>query len=70
MSKQSEAKLIQAYEPKPIPHTCVNCVHFYLDKIESHEYMGIIYFKDKNLRCNIGGFAVKKTATCNHWSQK
>jgi hypothetical protein len=63
MSRQSEAKAKQGYVPKP--QTCSNCLHFH-SEIVDRKYLG----EEKNLRCGIGGFAVKKMATCNEWAAK
>ncbi len=72
MSKQSESKLSQGYEPKPVPKTCANCQHFKSDNALSYvgAFDGKEYFKESNLRCGIGGFAVKKMATCNQFMEK
>ena len=67
MSKQSEAKEKQGYTPKATPRTCATCGHFQMDTVE-RESFGQKWTEDKNLRCGIGGFAVKKMATCNMWS--
>ena len=77
MSKQSEAKEKQNYCAKPVPQTCANCKHltqnfFHYDekyvriegKNPSTEKYARSTYSD-NLRCGIGGFAVKKTATCD-----
>ena len=66
MSKQSEAKANQGYTPKALPHTCCNCAHFKMDS-ETKTQFGQSWTTDTNLRCSIGGFAVKKMATCNLW---
>ena len=73
MSKQSEAKAAQGYTTAV--SNCGSCAHMAKDlvlpawmlkdngsglpryTIEQH---GV----EKNLRCGIGGFAIKKTATC------
>jgi len=74
MSKQSEAKKQQGYTM--IHNSCTNCKHltqnfFYYDakyvRIEgknpdTKEYARQTY--SDNLRCGIGEFAVKKTASC------
>lgn len=62
MSKQKKQKM--GYEEKPIRKMCSNCVHFKSDIIEEVIY-GRIYYNEKNLRCLIGEFAVKKTAVCD-----
>lgn len=67
MSKQSEAKVLQGYVAKPVPKTCMNCQHFKSDNVLSNTWMGKDYYKETNLRCGLGGFAVKKMATCNEF---
>ena len=68
MSKQSEAKERQNYNPKPAPRTCLNCIKFTKDTVFSYEFAGKKHYKDKNMRCSIGGFAAKKKATCDFFS--
>ena len=82
MSKQAEAKAAQGYEAKPVPRSCATCTNLKLNRrlpdwmvaakkdwsgkpytVESH---GV----DKDLRCGIGGFAVKKTGVCNAYASK
>ncbi len=81
MSKQSEAKERQQYTPKLIPGVCGNCEHMTCEKrlpdwmadenkarpgrytVEQH---GLI----KDLRCGIGGFAVKKMGSCSEHAFK
>ena len=70
MSKQSEAKERQGYEAKPLAKVCANCARFNSDKMEVKPQWGPAYTKENNLRCGLGGFAVKKTATCREWSDK
>lgn len=82
MSKQSKAKESQGYRPKPSPRTCANCAAFRSDRLlpywmaERNREVGTKHFTleqhgvEKNMRCGIGGFAVKKTATCNHFTAK
>lgn len=69
MSKQSEAKEAQGYVAKPVPKTCANCQHFKSDNVLSYvgHFDGKEYFKESNLRCGLGGFAVKKMATCSEF---
>ena len=77
MSKQSVAKEKQNYCAKPVPQTCANCKHltqnFYHysrngTRVEGKNLDTETYdppnYSD-NLRCGIGGFAVKKMATCD-----
>ena len=77
MSKQSEAKEKQNYVPKVVQKTCSNCKHltqdfFHYDTTYSRvngknpdisKYARPTY--SDNLRCSIGGFAVKKMASCD-----
>lgn len=60
MSKQANSKTEQGYEPKPIFAMCSNCKHFRSDKIKNQWN----YEEEKNIRCGIGEFAVKKQGTC------
>ena len=68
MSKQSDAKAIQNYTVKPFVKTCGNCKHFAFEVIV---HKGEPYYpnvtEDRNLRCSLGGFKVKKTALCQDW---
>lgn len=70
MSKQTEAKEKQGYVAKAIPQTCGNCQNFQSDKTEREGYLGGTFIDEKNLRCGIGQFAVKKMGTCNEWVKK
>lgn len=64
MSKQSEAKKQQRYRTSP--RTCGNCRHrSYVEHV--NEYL---YIEEKNNRCVIGGFAVKKTTVCDMWAER
>ena len=75
MSKQSEAKARQNYCDKPIPKIiCANCKYLVQD-FYHYSQMGRIEGKNpnanmktysENLKCGIGGFAVKKTAVCDN----
>lgn len=69
MSKQSEAKEKQGYIAKPVARVCANCAYYRSDVVEHPPYYSWSkpYHEEKNRRCDIGGFAVNKTATCNHW---
>lgn len=69
MSKQSDAKTSQGYVPKAVPRTCCNCAHFKMDTV-TKECFGKQWKQDTNLRCEIGGFAVKKMGTCCIWEEK
>ena len=63
MSKQSEARKKQNYNAKPDRDMCSNCKYFNSDMVPSE--WNPEYIQEKNLRCGIGEFAVKKTATCS-----
>jgi len=65
MSRQSEAKTQQGYNPKPEPAHCANCAHYKSDRVGSEGWDKKIYYEEKNIRCGIGGFAVKKRGVCN-----
>ncbi len=46
---------------------CSNCVNFSSETIGTKsKYSAQVFYKDKNLKCNLGGFAVKKTTWCKH----
>jgi hypothetical protein len=64
MSKQSKAKELQGYKDKAPPKSCVACKHFASTTTEETGHYGT-WYKESNLRCLIGNFAVKKTAVCN-----
>ena len=71
MSKQSQAKQDQHYRMKA--DACLNCAHFCSDQIEKtyDAWNGKrAWIVEKNLRCGIGGFAVKKSATCDRHALK
>ena len=70
MSKQSEAKAAQDYDPNPVQRMCSNCKNFTSEKTERTGVFGGIYVEEKEKRCGIGGFAVKKTATCAKFDPK
>lgn len=65
MSKQSDAKKQQGYVAKAIPKTCVNCSSFLFETFNRNGWS-----EEKNLRCGIGGFAVKKMGSCNEFDPK
>lgn len=71
MSRQSEAKEAQGYDPKPVAYICKNCHYFGCDVLDYRGFNGEVRFQQlKNLRCNLGGFAVKKTARCEKFAIK
>jgi len=68
MSKQQEAKIRQNYVPKAIPQVCSTCTNYTCDST-THQHAFGSYTKTSNQRCKIGGFAVKKTGTCDEWAR-
>ena len=82
MSKQSEAKAAQGYTTEK--RNCGNCAHLVFDMsppkwMLTRRTQGIAHYTPEFLyrneqecghRCEIGGFAIKKTATCQHWQAK
>ena len=69
MSKQSDAKLRQGYVQSPIPTTCPNCNNY---RSKKKERSGIFstWIEESDKRCGLGGFAVKKMATCEKFQPK
>ena len=61
MSKQQTAKEKQGYNPKPVFPMCSNCKHYSMQP----ETTNWGYTRETNIRCGIGGFAIKKQGTCN-----
>lgn len=82
MSKQSEARAAQQYVASPVLPTCGNCANFCSDKKlpawmerDKKSYDGTPYTVEAhgvetNLRCGIGGFAVKKMGSCTQFKAK
>ena len=73
MSKQSEMKEKQGYVAKAIPQTCQNCTRFLFDHLQTQkptQWCKDGWWEDKNMRCGIGGFAVKKMGTCREFAGK
>lgn len=71
MSKVQQAKEAQGYNPKPMPATCMNCRHFTSKKETMYRpWDTYTWTKESELRCGLGGFAVKKSATCDDWRGK
>jgi len=64
MSKQSEAKKRQNYNPKPILRHCSTCANYRFDKVTMHGEFGGTWDVESNMRCGIGGFKVMKRGTC------
>lgn len=73
MSRLNAAKIAQGYVQKAEPRTCVSCKNFTCDRIQTHAATSWApngFYEDKNLRCVLGGFAVKKMGTCDEWERK
>lgn len=64
MSKQSDNKRAMRYVPK-FEDTCCNCLHF---RSEITIYAGG-WEKERERRCHLGRFAVKRMGTCSMWSK-
>lgn len=69
MSKQGEAKNAQGYEPNPRARACMNCLHYRAEFIEEKGVFGS-WVREKDRHCALGGFVVKKTATCQKFELK
>lgn len=67
MSKQSDRKLAQGYNENPVPRTCSTCEKYQSEFVTDNGCFGNSWKTEKNKKCEIGGFAVKKTATCRLW---
>jgi len=62
-SKVQKVKANQGYRKQS--NQCMNCIYFSLKKEVMAD--GAEIYTDKHYRCLIGGFAIKKTATCDLW---
>lgn len=69
MSKQSEAKERQGYDPKPLTRSCRLCVHLKPKLTEKLDWQGRPW-NHENLFCGIGDFAVKAQAVCREFKAK
>ena len=71
-SKTQIQKAQQGYVEKPLPAQCGTCGHYTSDIIpQKSKWIGYAdWTEEKNKRCGIGGFAVKKTAVCNLYVPK
>ena len=73
MSKIQKIKDEQGYIPKLIPNTCGNCANLTSEMVQVHApttWSPEGYWAEKNVRCSIGGFAVKKLGSCKMWEPK
>lgn len=76
MSKQSQAKEAQGYTTEP--KNCGNCVWrkfdlelpAWMQAPENIGHYGERHKVEVRQRCGLGGFAIKKTATCQQWRAK
>ena len=64
MSKQSEAKKEQGYQPKPVLDRCRVCEN--LIATELHDKYG---YPHERLMCGIGEFRVAANAVCNEFKK-
>lgn len=79
MSKQSEAKEAQGY--RTALQNCGNCAHRDFQKElpawmrrENERSVQPVWIEErdgleKSQRCDLGGFAIRKTATCDRWQE-
>jgi len=58
--KKNKKDLVR-YNPKPRQITCSNCQYFRSDFVENKWK----YVEEKNIRCVLHGFSVKKSANCH-----
>ncbi len=66
VSKQSEAKAKQNYVQSPAQRCCANCENM---SFKVKEYFNG-YKEMRALRCDLGGFAVKKLGVCDEFKDK
>lgn len=69
MSKQSDAKKNQGYR-SAAAQQCANCAHYTSRRVNKTNLWGYPYVKETARRCEIGGFAVKRTAICDLWRSR
>jgi hypothetical protein len=76
MSKQSEAKAAQGYRTEQ--RNCENCTHRRCERelpawMRRENERTPDYWRverdgiESKQRCGLGDFAIRKTATCDHW---
>lgn len=73
MSKIQKIKDEHGYIAKLIPNTCGNCANRTFDNVQVNaptSWNPKGYWQEKNVRCSIGGFAVKAQGSCNLWKPK
>ena len=73
MAKQNrkEAKIEQGYVEKQVKRECATCAHYasdFISETTTDTWRGLYtHVQEKNRRCKIGGFSVKKTAVCKKY---
>ena len=70
MSKQTDAKARQGYNLKPIMPVCSTCRYYTSRMVREGTSPGSVWERETQLRCGIGGFAIKKMASCDEWEPK
>ena len=66
MSKQKDAKAKQNYRTEP--NACGNCQYYQSQYVEKRydAFDGLhVWDEEKNKKCTLGGFVVKKMAICD-----
>lgn len=81
MSKVSEAKAACGYKDKALLPVCSNCLEFSTELVlptwmqkrnaasAQQQFSVKIHGVEKNLRCKLHGFAVKRLGSCNNFRQ-
>ena len=81
MATVTEKKAACGYTPKVIPSTCGNCAHYRSERALSEwmeqanarrgraDYTTEEHGIEKNRRCTLHSFAVKKMGACNDWQK-
>lgn len=64
MTKLEQLKSDMGYNPKPVHPMCINCTSYRSDMVTEKHAFGE-WIGEKNMRCTLGQFATKKTATCS-----
>ena len=62
VSKVAQKKAEMVYVSKPVWPICANCLHYTSEKEIRGSWCR--YEVEVRKRCTLGGFAVKKSATC------
>jgi hypothetical protein len=62
MSRVQDKKDAQGFRAPGHSPVCTNCEHFTSDKVKSSWGN---HYDEKKLRCGVGGFAVKRTTSCD-----